>query len=255
MLDLAYPNLSRGLIGAWCPSKQRRSSNTLIDYSANNNHGTLSGMDLSADWTTSGGKSALYFDGTNNSVSTPLQWPSNQNSGVTFSFWTFVASADSGQLGSIAGIGAAAGVDRIQMHCPYAGVIYWDAGNPTTGSGRISVSMTGYYDRWVHVVGTSQATFQAIYLDGKVAVSQNSGVALTAAYAPNTLSIGSWSTFFHKGHIDDFLIRPRAISQSEVNSLFKRRGIAYETRRPTRREIISVASSSRRNNMLAGMAF
>lgn len=248
-----YPQLWRGCIGAWSPLLGNTGSR-LIDQSILKNHGTLNNMDLNTDWTTSGGKTALYFDGTNNSVSTSLAWPSGQNSGVTFSFWTFVASADSGQLGSIGGFGASAGNgERIQMHCPYAGVIYWDAGDPTA-SGRISVSMTGYYDRWVHVVGTSQSTFQAIYLDGKVVVSKNSGVALTFAYVPNTLGIGLWDALYHKGHIDDFRIYSRAISQSEIKLLANHRGIAFELE-DYRAKVPSVASSSRRNNMLAGMAF
>lgn len=233
MTDLLYPSLSRGLLAAYCPSKQKRPSYTLIDQSPGNRHGKLTNMDPPTDWLTYGKPGmGLDFNGINNRVefSPGLSWPNNSNAGVTVSHWVYIRNADKTNQGASFGFGAAASI--IRMHCPYAEVVYWDAGNTSTG--RVSFSMTGYYDRWVHVCGTSSTSFQGLYFDGKLVASQNSGAALTAVDS-GTLYLGSAGTgvFHHKGGLDDLLIYTRPLSQDDVKLLSMRRGIAYETRRST----------------------
>ena len=59
----------RGLVGWWCPSALSPTGLSLLDLSGNNNTGTLTNMDAPTDWVQSGGRLALDFDNTNDTVS------------------------------------------------------------------------------------------------------------------------------------------------------------------------------------------
>ena len=85
--EAEYPELWRGLVGAWSPCLSPRGGTVLRDLSGRGNHGTLTNMDATTDWVTSGGKTALDFDGSNDYVSIDhnsiFAWPK----GATFSTW------------------------------------------------------------------------------------------------------------------------------------------------------------------------
>lgn len=66
--EAEYPELWRGLVGAWSPCLSPRGGTVLRDLSGRGNHGTLTNMDAATDWVTSGGKTALDFDGSNDRV-------------------------------------------------------------------------------------------------------------------------------------------------------------------------------------------
>ncbi len=66
-----YPQLWRGCVGAWCPSLGQTGL-VLRDQSLCGSHGTLTNMDPATDWIVSQGQQVLDFDGSNDTVVTPL---------------------------------------------------------------------------------------------------------------------------------------------------------------------------------------
>ena len=66
--EAEYPELWQGLVGAWSPCLSPRGGTVLRDLSGRGNHGTLTNMDPATDWVTSGGKTALDYDGSDRIV-------------------------------------------------------------------------------------------------------------------------------------------------------------------------------------------
>lgn len=132
--------------------------------------------------------------------------------GICVAFWALVPTTPSGapQAFQIGGSGAS---DRILAHCPFSdGTIYWDYGNATGGSGRVSTSFAGRYGTPQHIVlwaegSSSTGEGQGIQANGKVLTS----AAQTAT--PTTLTdlwigIGSagTSTSCADAYIADFRV-------------------------------------------------
>lgn len=219
-LKYLHQNLWNGCLAAWCPSVDKSRSTILTDFSGFNNHGTLSGMDPATDWEISGGKVSLAFAGNPQTVNTSFLWKSSGH--VSISFWNYVATAtESSALGG-------QNTERMQCHAPWSdNNIYWDYGN--LGSGRVSTSYTSYLGKWTHICLVStgtDATFQAIYLDGKAAVSQaySAGPPSDAI----TFNIGSYIGYYHTGNIDDVRVYNRILSQDEILTLSLERGISFK---------------------------
>lgn len=66
--ESAYPQLWRGLVGAWVPSLGP-TGGTLYDWSGYRNHGTLTNMDAATDWTPGERGWKLDLDGSNDMIS------------------------------------------------------------------------------------------------------------------------------------------------------------------------------------------
>lgn len=106
-------------------------------------------------------------------------------------------------------------------HTPWSNNrLYWDYGNNT--SGRISTNYINYLDKWTHVALVSEGNngnLKAIYLDGILANSTNSG-----SDGPNgtitRLQIGAtpWPT---PGTIDEFAIYRRVLSAGEIWDIYQ----------------------------------
>lgn len=88
--ETAYPNLWRGLVGAWIPSLGP-TGNTLFDVSGFRNHGTLTNMEPATDWVIGGNSRlpgyALNFDGTNEHVNVGDVAILDGAIQAAFSFW------------------------------------------------------------------------------------------------------------------------------------------------------------------------
>lgn len=65
--EAAYPDLLRGLVGAWIPALGNQGSR-LIDVSGRSNHGTLTDMDPASDWVASEKGLVIDLDSTNDDI-------------------------------------------------------------------------------------------------------------------------------------------------------------------------------------------
>ena len=82
--ESAYPELWRGVVGAWCPSLGP-TGNRLHDFSRRNNWGTLTNMDPATDWVVDRGQYALDFDGSSDCVNLGSQH--DFTGAFSFSIW------------------------------------------------------------------------------------------------------------------------------------------------------------------------
>ena len=165
---------------------------------------------------------AYSFDGTNDYIEIS-SFPFPANSPITISFWTYVPSG--GTPFTMPITNDLDNPNRIFCHAPAYGDVYWDYGNDGwgTGNGRVFVSYDGYYDKWTHVVlvsSGSAATFQAIYLDGSLAISKDSS---TGQSGTSKLLINKRTyedTQYGSGSVDEIGIWTRMLSLSEIQQLY-----------------------------------
>jgi hypothetical protein len=154
---------------------------------------------------------AAIFNGVNQMAeASAFSWTGT--SPVTVSFWNYVASAKVSWAFDV-GNTAATDAHRFAASVPWSdSILYWDYGNNTSGTGRVSTSYASYLGAWTYVtlVSTgSGGTFQAIYLNGSLAQSAATSASSTvtgdlyiAAY-PNATFYG---VPYENGYIDEFRI-------------------------------------------------
>jgi len=157
-----------------------------------------------------------YFNGSgtgiyNNSTTIPASSP------ITVSFWAYVTT---GELGSYSAFNIGTGyvANRIQAHAPFSDSnVYWDYGDPTDGSGRISTSYASYENVWSYVTLTASASGHAIYFDGSLAKSNISSVLPNGS--ESGLDIGNnrnLSNLGYNGTLDEFRVSAIARSPSWI---------------------------------------
>ncbi len=164
----------------------------------------------------------LYFDGESTFIEVGvLQSPSNHGGPITIEFWNYVQSADVRRSYPFSFQHSDAGqtLSRTSCHAPWSnGRIYWDFGEWDNG-GRVELDDSPYLDKWTHVAlvssGTKENTerFQAIYLDGELAASQQMTSTPTQTF--DHLLIGAdyediashhGVSFHHQGWMDHFRV-------------------------------------------------
>lgn len=247
-----YPELWRGCVGAWAPCLGPTGL-TLQDWSGFGNHGTLTNMVAGDDWVTSQGRYALDFDGSNDSVNSPLVV--NNSAGFSISIWQrFNAYTSSFPVLIKLAMSSSAGA-------PF--FLFWST---TAGYEGLNIGSSSYFSRqrtntpvsvgiWQHVAVTcegngSVAGSYKVYLNG---ASSNLIASGTYAVVSNVTQVGTTGgagTFFD-GCLDDLRAYNRALTVSDVKSLASRRGIAYELA-PRRRSSVQVAAFNRRRRLLVG---
>lgn len=89
--DAKYPELWKGLVGAWSPSLGY-TGGKLIDYSGRKNHGILTNMDPATDWVLTEKGLAFDFDGTNDYLLVPASKQLNIAHDITLMSWFRPAS-------------------------------------------------------------------------------------------------------------------------------------------------------------------
>jgi hypothetical protein len=225
---LTYPSLSRGRVGAWCPSEQGPGGLILRDLSGGKNHdGTFVSM-LTDSWQ----NQSLYFDGTEY-VEIPYSNKFNPKS-ITVEAWINTTMAAYGNIIDRDPEGAAG--RQFQFRVTPTGVAEFvsfigGGSNATTG---VTAVNTG---KWVHVAASYQVGSgqQIVWVNGKPdTVEAKSGAGLDSETSTDAkLWIGTHGngtkTQKFTGYIDAASLYSRALNPADIRLLATRRKIAYET--------------------------
>jgi Concanavalin A-like lectin/glucanases superfamily len=213
--------MNNGLVGYW--PFDDGNGNKARDNSGNGNHGTLTNMETGVDWISPANAkikfynpTALDFDGSNDDVVTNSRaisgtatftmaaWVKFSSLSITYAvpFWNGVDS-------TTAGFGV--GYRKPSSRVLYAG---W-------GSSTAEVTgVTSNDNQWYHVVSTFDGSRHRFYIDG---VSQGSASYSSSNFTSGVTTFGnltSGSTYPFHGRIDDVRIYDRALSASEVATLY-----------------------------------
>ncbi len=219
-----YPNLHKGLVGAWCPSLGV-TGGVLRDVSGRNNHGTLTNMNPATDWVLSGGQYALDFDGVDDYI--PLS--RNVFSGlsvVTVSMWARPRTT----------------TDRVEITQGTDNLNRYGCGFAEDGNAYVvpnfSGSVTGFgYAAWsgfgvtsfLHGVfiynsrGSVNADRGKIFLNGTQRTMTFVGTLPTTAISQaGTPFIGArpGPATFSNGQADDITVWNRELSPNEIRQLY-----------------------------------
>ena len=199
------------------------------DSSGNSRHGTLVNGPA---WTSGKAAGAVSFDGSNDYVDVPATAVSSLNNEVSLAFWTYGNAALLPKQSSVVYATNASGQRVFNIHLPWSdGTVYWDAGN-ATGIDRIAkgASVSQYEGQWNHWVFTKNAVTgsMSIYLNGSL---WHSGSGLTKTFnSPITsMRIGGaiGYSYNYPGNVDDFRVYNRALSATDVQTLFTNSQASY----------------------------
>jgi len=210
------PVTDSNLVGWW---KFDEGSGTIaLDWSGQNNHGTLVGNPL---WVDGFDGDALELDGADDYVALPIGSVISSLTSSTFTIWVDFSNAG-GAWQRIFDFGTGTGINMFLT--PRTG---------TTGPMRFAITTSGsggenqataastLLSGWHHVAVTLSANSQRVYLDG-VVVASNTGAALLT---PSDLgkTSNNWlgrsqytADAYFRGSLDDFRIYDYALTQAEI---------------------------------------
>ena len=234
------PN-NKGLVGYW--SFNEGTSTIALDYSGNNNKGTLTSM-ASPSTPTSGwnpgrlGK-ALNFDGSNDYVdagsggSLDLGGLTAMSASVWFKPGTSLGTTNNNKMV----LSREDGTANCQYRLGYRPVstsnrwrfIVRTGGTGCTGTSQIvnGVTEIDNTSKWYHVVGIYDGTNIKLYVNGALdATAAGSGSINTDATTP--FLIGKYTTNTIFGLIDEARIYNRALSAGEVSALYQSGAVKFK---------------------------
>ncbi|MFA6109945.1 MAG: LamG domain-containing protein [Candidatus Latescibacterota bacterium] len=208
--------LTNGLVGLWSFNGKDISGATAYDRSGQNNHGTLTG-----GVTKTIGKvgQALSFDGVDDYVNTVPASGLAGSATFTVSFWAKPVSTVSNKM--------AVAIRNEQSNVTLFGI--YPADNVTGAGARVFWNNASIIDEngveragsWHHYLFVSRSsTNHELYVDG-----QSVGTSAISRALPNPLSnitIGAWypTNQHFNGALDEVRIYNRALSATEVSSLY-----------------------------------
>lgn len=213
----AYPGLWRGCVGAWAPCLGPTGV-TILDWSGNRRHGTLTNMTMSSAWTPKQGPYSLLFDASNDHITMPV--PVTAASDLTWSIWA--------NLNSVASYGEIMSGQSDLHELRFASDlgtfdVAWNF--PATGW-RTNGGPTVVAGTWYHVaLSVTGAGATNLYVNGKSVATSTSDHSTT----DTAMYIGRrTSSLYFNGWLDDWRVYNRVLNGNEVRLLSTRRGIAYE---------------------------
>jgi hypothetical protein len=241
-----YPELWRGCVGAWNPGLGPTGL-TLIDWSGYRNDGTLTNMDAAGDWVASGGRYALDFDATNDSVTLPSKQYLFAGQAFTLSWFE--------QITANAAIYPAR--FRLQSATNTYGVfrttdanyshLSWGQWSMTTGKKASVSTVADSVGIWKHfaIVAKAGPTSETVsdfacYENGIAVTVSNSGSYGIFLETPSVIGYHS-ALSAANCKLDSMMLHSRVLSASEIRTLASRRGVAYELA-PRRRSSGSVTA-------------
>jgi hypothetical protein len=203
-------------------------NNDTKDYSGNNNDGINNGATLTTDRFGNTNK-AYQFDGTSNYFQFSDGNLPTGNSNRSFSMWIKYQPTNSDWASILSyGTGTLKGEHNLLL-INQNGILDFDYFNLNS----ITTDSAVKQNEWYHVVYIFDNTIGTqIYINGKLQALNLGGIALNtnninsinttlngSMYIGRATQISSFPYYF-KGAIDDIKIYNRALSQSEINSLF-----------------------------------
>lgn len=210
--------LDRGLVGEW--RFDRDTGLFLPDYSGNDHNGTAQN---NPPWIVTPYGMAMDFQNASSHhvEASSVSWPSTGGP-VTVELFTRVDDLTHAGGGFGMGDSYPGDTNRFQANITWSdGNLYWDYGS-FVGNGRISTSLSGYQDIWVHIILVSQGnggSYKAIYLDG-VLKAEDTGASDGPDIALSTLRIGradsSMFSAYYEGPMALFRIYDRLLSAAEI---------------------------------------
>jgi hypothetical protein len=231
-----YPQLWRGLVGAWAPCLGPTGA-TLRDWSGRANHGTLTNMDAGTDWLMSSGYS-LDFDSSDDYVLT-----TNTDTSNTFTLAAWIRPTT---VSGVKGILVADTTAYRRGVWVFDGAIYGQSGisADTFMAGSVSANA------WQHVAMTvDQGVRRQLYVNGKSVYDTTVSGTVPSCTVPYNIGRSSGNEQYFSGLLDDVRTYSRALNASEVAILSMRRGVSFEMRE--RRRARSAAVNRRRRFMVA----
>lgn len=253
-----YPNLWRGCVGAWCPSRGPTGT-TLFDHSAYARHGTLNSMDAGTDWVASGSGLALDLDGTNDYVS--IDNPVKPVRHLTLSAWFAMNATPSFTpliCCPLAASGWASPYVAFLLRLNNATSMEADVGNGSSYSVFSATIPTVVTGVWNHIAMTYDGATVVAYYNGR-RLATNTTVTGDIGYASQPIMLGrdGGGPTYANAKLDDCRIYSVTLTDGEVALLASRRGIAYETKpRPLPRKLSAATFKyawARNSNVLIGM--
>ena len=194
--------------------------------------------DGSSGHSINGGKfgAGAYFNGENSNTSGIVLTNLNDSlagSDFSISLWVNCSTTQSGDSGEATIIGSAGssstnGFDI--MLKPTTGYLFFNFGNPNNDTASTTDLRDG---NWHHIVFTYTSSQALLYLDGSLLLTENSPNSLSSI--PNEITLGKWSTgsfFALTGKIDQVRIFTKALSSSEVSTLYAETASTVESLDP-----------------------
>ncbi len=247
------------LVGYW--SFEDGSGSQARDYSGNGNTGTLTNMDTSADWVSGAVGTALDFDGTNDYVTVP---DSNSldfgTSDFSIAFWH--KSSGTGERPIFVKVGD---WDTDQSPDNDKGFIIEQNGTNKLFAGLISNNWGKYLysvtsstindNTWRHFVVKFNRSANTIDIfingvesgyttDSSAVGGYSSADTVTNTY-PMQIGVFILADFdYHQGQLDDIRIYDRALTTSEITSLYTN---------PTYSNKVTKVNSSQNNKLTNGL--
>lgn len=201
-----YPDLWRGLVGAWATNLGCTGITTLHDVSGRRNNGTLNGSMTQDNWVIGRNGYALDFDGTDDYVNV-----GNHSTIRTVAFWM----KHNSPLKSYS-IPFSWGTNQWVFLLNSAGLLTYkyDGTNANLKSGIL-------VDQWYFIVGTFDGSNRKGYANG---VLESGPLADTANDSIDGMFIGAHEpagTNPWDGLIDDVRIYNRALTSQEIKFLYE----------------------------------
>lgn len=230
--NLRYPGLWKGCVGAWAPLLGP-SGSVLRDNSGFGNTGTLTDFDLSTEIGIQTGVQAIKFDASNNRVNCGIG-KSLQLQTQSFSCWVYLWQSSASTTTSIL-----YSKDSITSD-GYAWAINGDqTTNRKVGWGYYDGGVRGWYqstssivkDVWTHVAGVWVPGSVKHFINGRLdaTLATTSGTIVHNDAREANLGYRTFGSTRSSVWMADAMIFNRAISETEVQLLSRRPGIAYET--------------------------
>jgi hypothetical protein len=185
---------------------------TWFDLSGNNNHGTLTNMNVPACYVKTYGGRALNFDGTNDYVNNVGRSPSTDNR--AFSCWfNFSQVLSNGNYRAIYSAGAT------NFNSTFQVLFGTDANFGSTGFGASQwgdgVAASGFNDGvWHHGLILNIGSLWQVYVDGLLRASKS--MTTTKVSYPAVIGMSDNFSAYYLGQLDDVRVYNRALSLAEI---------------------------------------
>lgn len=247
--EAKYPSLWDGLVGAWCPSVQNPSGNTLYDLSGRNNHGTLTNMDPANDWVRGNGYGAIDLDGTNDHISIPgFQQIFGPNIGLSAwflnrgNYTSYSALIDAGTSPSTRQFSVFFGGSATNLYMAFR----------TFGGSEATISTTLQLNVWTHLFVSVQVGIGVrVFVNGRDVANLSPPGFIGSSYSNYEIQIGgnpSTAGARFNGLVDDFIFYNKSFQPADIRLLASQRGIAFT---PKRRSIFRQLTNRLRSSRFA----